>query len=103
MTMRENIENLLKISCDDVDLREVYDIEFYVRQLRFFGCYIPDVISAHEMTVKIPFADAKKLKGGKVELQFAFTDFNGNPRASDVVTMNVDILLKEVGYDPVRD
>ena len=81
MTMRENIENLLKISCDDVDLLAVSDIEFYVRQLRFFGCYIPHVISSHEMTVRIPFEDAKKLNRGKVELQFAFTDVNGNHRA----------------------
>ena len=99
--MRENIENLLKITCDDIDLTTVTDIEFYVRQLRFFGCYVPHVISSSEMTVKIPFKDAIKLNKGKVKLQFAFVDSEGNARASDIVEKDVNGLLKEVGYDPI--
>jgi hypothetical protein len=101
MTMREKIENRLKITCEDVDLTTLINIEFYVRQARFFGCYSPTVISSTEMVVIIPFEDAKKLHSGKVELQFAFTDANGNPDASDSVVCEVGNLLKEVGYDPV--
>ena len=98
--MRKKIENRLKITCDDVDLTTITDVEFYVRQFNFFETYTPTVISTNEMIVIIPFEDAKKMREGDVKLQFAFTDSDGNPRASDVVEMNVDTLLKEVGYDP---
>ena len=99
--MREKIENQLKITCEDINLTEISNIEFYVKQFVFFGCYTPTVISPTEMTVTIPFEDAKKLKDGNAELQFAFVDENGNPKASEVVTIKVGDLLKEVGYDPI--
>ena len=101
MTMRKKIQNTLKITCDDIDLTTISDIEFYVRQINFFGCYIPSVISANEMVVIIPFEDAKKLRHGEAELQFAYTDADGNPDASDIVSVKVENLLKEVGYDPI--
>lgn len=99
--MREKIENQLKITCSALDLTTISNIEFYVRQPRFFGCYIPSVVSAHEMVVKIPFEDAKKLQEGEVKLQFAFTHPTGKPDATKVVKKTVDELLKEVGYDPI--
>jgi len=99
--MREKIENRLKITCDSIDLTTLSDIEFYVRQAYFFGCYVPSVISPNEMVVIIPFEDAKKLRTGEVKLQFAFTNQNGNPDASDIVVMTVDELLKEVGYGSI--
>jgi hypothetical protein len=99
--MRKKIQNNLKITCDDVDFTAVTDLEFYVKQLGFEGCYTPIVITAHEMVVRIPFSDALNLREGDVKLQFAFVDENGVPRASDVVETTVKTLLKEVGYDPV--
>lgn len=99
--MREKIENRLKITCDDVDLTTLSNIEFYVRQANFFGCYTPIVISKNEMIVCIPFKDAKRLKCGNVKLQFAFTDADGFPNASETVIKKVNDLLKEVGYDPI--
>lgn len=102
MTMREKIKNTLKITCTDIDLTKISNIEFYVRQGYFFRSYFPDVISSSEMVVTIPFEDAKKLQHDKeVELQFAFTDENGNPDASDVVVSEVKELLKGDGYDPL--
>ena len=101
MTVREKIKNLLKITCTDVDLTTLTNIEFYVKQARFFGCYAPIVISPTEMAVTIPFEDAQRLRKGKAELQFAFVDADGNPDASDVIEMDVGDLLKEVGYDPI--
>lgn len=99
--MRKKIKNTLKITCNDVDLTKVKKIEFYVRQTNFFGCYTPTVISAHEMVVVIPFEDAKKMQNREAEVQLAFTDENGNPRATDIATTNVGNLLKEVGYNAV--
>ena len=99
--IREKIQNTLKITCDDIDLTTITDIEFYVRQRTFFECYTPSVISPSEMVVIIPFKDAKNLKDGEAELQFAFTDENGNPDASDVVKVRVKDLLKEVGYGSI--
>lgn len=99
--MREKIQNQLKITCEDINLTEITNIEFYVRQFAFFGCYTPSVLSPTEMTVTIPFKDAKKMKDGEVKFQFAFVDKNGLPNASEVVKMTVRDLLKEVGYDPL--
>lgn len=99
--MREKIKNQLEITTTDIDLTTLTNIEFYVRQTRFFGSYTPVVISSTEMIVIIPFEDAKKLTHGKAKLQFAFTDANGKPDTSDVVEVEVKELLKEVGYDPI--
>ena len=100
--MREKIKNTLKITCTDIDLTQISNIEFYVRQENFFGLYAPSVISQHEMVVIIPFEDAKKLRHNNVvELQFAFTDADGNHDASDVVNKKVKDLINEVGYAPV--
>ena len=97
--MREKIQNTLKITCPDLDLTTVSNIEFYVKQPYFFGCYTPTVVSANEMVVTIPFADAKRLAKGSVKLQFAFTYDDGTPSASDTVTKEVGELLKGAGYD----
>lgn len=98
--MREKIQNQLYVSCNDVDLTAIRNIEFYVKQTGFFGCYTPAVMSESEMVVTIPFEDAKRLRKGKANLQFAFVDENGVPDASEVNEVEVDVLLKEVGYDP---
>lgn len=101
VAMREKIKNTLKITCDDVDLTTLTNIEFYVKQRNFYGCYTPLVVSASEMVVTIPFSDAKKMEKGTAELQFAFTTAEGVPDASDVVRIEVANMLKGVGYDPV--
>jgi hypothetical protein len=99
--MREKIQNRLKISVDGVDLTKLRDIEFYVKQTGFFGCYTPEVISPTEMLVIVPYSDAMKLRKGNVELQFAFVNEYGDPDASGVVTVPVERFLKESGYDPL--
>lgn len=97
--MREKIENLLHIEVSGVDLTTLENIEFYVKQNLRFWQYTPNVISANEMTVKIPFDDAKCLKQGTALLQFAFIE-GGTPRASEIETVNVSDLLKNAGYNP---
>ena len=99
--MKKRIKNSLHITCDDVDLTAAKDIEFYLKQSAFFRQYTPVVISAHEMLVEIPFEDAKALAATSVKLQFAFTDTDGNHRATEIREMVVGDLLKEAGYDPV--
>lgn len=99
--MREKIQNRLKISVDGVDLTKLSNIEFYVKQIGFFGCYTPEVISSTEMLVIVPYKDAMKLRKGNVDLQFAFVNEYGDPDASGVVTVPVEQLLKEAGYDPL--
>lgn len=99
--MREKIRNDLYIRCEGVDLTTVSNIEFYVRQKRFFRQYTPTVINAGEMTVEIPYEDAKELMVGAVQLQFAFTREDGTADASGIVAASVSELLKEAGYDPV--
>lgn len=101
MTIRSKIRNQLKITCADIDLTTLTNIEFFVKQLGFFRYYTPTVLSSTEMAVVIPYQDAMDLTKGTVDLQFAFKDAEGNPDASEIVTTNVKDLLKEVGYDPV--
>jgi len=99
--MKNKIQNQLHISCEDADLTTASNIEFYLRQGTLFKQYSPTVVSDHEMLVVIPREDAMKLKYGTTELQFAFTDAGGNPRASEVERIPVGRLLKEAGYDPI--
>ena len=99
--MREKIQNNLKIVTDDIDLTEISNIEFYVRQVGFFACYKPVVLSPTEMVVIIPASDAQRLRKGNADLQFAFVDKNGSPDASEVKSVPVKAQLKEAGYDPI--
>ena len=72
-----------------------------MRQCCFFRQYAADVISSREMVIIVPLADATALANSKpVELQFAFTDAEGIPRASEVRSVPGGELLKEAGYDP---
>lgn len=100
--MRAKIENHIKVVCDDIDLRTISNIEFYVRQGIFFRQYTPEAIEKHEMVIVIPYEDAMQLREDKiVNLQFAYTDAHGSPDAADTVGVYVRDLLKESGYDPV--
>ena len=97
--MREKIKNYLHIEVTGLDLTEVTDLEFYVRQGAQFWQYKPTVVSGTEMTVSIPFEDAMLLRKGFAQLQFAFKR-NGVPDASEIDTVPVGVLLKEAGYNP---
>ena len=99
--MKPRIKNVLHVLCEDVDLNLATNIEFYVKQMDFFGEYIPVVVSPHEMYVEIPCKDAHNLAPHlNVQLQFAYTDENGIPRASEIEIKSVGDFLKEAGYDP---
>ena len=95
------MKNRLCVTCEDVDLTAVRGIEFYLKQQDFFRQYEPQVVSAHEMLVEVPLEDAKLLTKNSVLLQFAFTDPDGNTRATEIESIPVGELLKEADYDPV--
>lgn len=99
--MRRNIKNYLWVTCNDVDLTSVQNIEFWIKQGSLFFQYVPEVLSESEMIVRIPFEDAKKLSAADCRLQFAFTDESGTPRATEIERISVGDLLKEAGYDPI--
>lgn len=99
--MRQRIENKVLLTCEDVDLTTLSNLEVYLKQSYRFFQFTPEVLSAHEMLVTVPFEDAMNLSRGPVQLQFAFVDANGNPNASGVVEVSVEALLKEAGYDPI--
>lgn len=97
--MRSKIENILYISVSGIDLMTLSDIQFYVRQGSVFFQYAPQVIDSGNMIVTVPLADAKKLVPAvKAELQFAFTDNDGNSGASEITQMVVQDLIKKEGY-----
>lgn len=99
--IREKMRNTIKVNCTGIDLTTCSNIEFYMRQARFYGCYTPVVLSPTEMVVDIPCADAEKLTCAPIEMQFAFVDANGIPDASDVVAEEVCRLIKDGVYDPI--
>lgn len=99
--MRQRMENSLLIKVDGIDLTTASNIEFYIRQAGSFFQYTPEVISPEEMLVAIPYEDAMKLTTGECRLQFALTDANGTPLATEVKTVSVGTLLKEAGYAPI--
>ena len=99
--MHRNIKNQLCITVRNIDLTTVSNVEFYIAQGEVFLEYTPEVIDAHTMLVTVPFADAMRLSTDAVYLQFALTDSNGNPRASNKKQIAVGDLLKKAGYDPV--
>ena len=100
--VKQRIKNALLIECEDVDFTTVSNIEFYLKQNgKEFPPYTPHVLDAHRMVVIVPYEDAVVLGVSPARMQFAFTDAEGNPRASEIVTKSVGELLKEAGYDPV--
>lgn len=102
MSIRARIKNTLEIPVKGVDLTTLSDIEFYVKQPGFFRQYTPEVVSSGTMLLEIPYEDAMKIRPKEpVKLQFAFTDANGIPDASDVLSYESSDLLKEAGYDPI--
>ena len=99
--MRQKILNNLLIEVDGLDLTSVTNIEFYVRQGVYDWTLPVTVNDASSMLVVFPKEYAMNLCDTEpVELQFAFTDKNGNPDASDPLTISVGRLIKEAGYDP---
>ena len=96
--MRKSIQNNLSVTCDDIDFTAVTGIQFYVRQRQTFFQYSPAVLSANEISVEIPEEDAVKFASEEVEMQFAFTDANGCPQASEIQRVRCDDFLKGAGY-----
>lgn len=99
--MRERIKNSIYVEVEGVDLTTISNVEFYVRQKpEFYEKYPVNIASASEMVVTIPFEDAMRLTTGPAQLQFAFVDERGTPRASDIVVEDVGRLLAKEGYNP---
>ena len=96
------IKNNLRITLPEectTDLTTVSGLEFYVSQVGFFRQYTPEVLSAHVMLVTIPLEDAMQLcPDSPMQLQFAFTDADGNHVPSDQKVLHVKDFLKEEGY-----
>ncbi len=102
--MRSKIENTLNIHVCGVNLTELQNIEFYIRQGTQFFQYTPEIIDYNNMIIKMPYKDAMQLLPNvKAKLQFAFTDNNGNSNASDIIEMLVQDLLKSEGYNDGGD
>lgn len=98
--MRQRIENYLSVAVEGVDLTTVTDPVFWVKQADVFLEYVPEIADSGNMLVRIPREDAMKLWPSDVDVQFAFTNQDGRPLASDVVKIPVEKLLKEAGYGP---
>ena len=98
--MRQRIENRILITCEDLDLTTLTNMEVYIEQRAKFFQYVPKVLDAHSMLVIMPLQDSKRLDGTAVKIQMAYTDDSGTPGATGITTVPVSELLKEAGYDP---
>lgn len=104
--MIQRIENNLYIPVEGVDLAGATKLEFYIKQGSFYEQYVPIIADTGPETsaisVRIPYKDAMKLSAASdCKIQLAFTDENGNPRASEILVVDVEGLLKHEGYNPV--
>lgn len=98
--MRQRIENRILITCEDLDLSTLTDLEVYIEQGERFFQYVPQVLSPHTLLVIMPVEDSKRLTTNTVKIQMAYTDAAGVPDATGIATVPVTALLKESGYDP---
>lgn len=98
--MKQLIANYIPISCDEVDFTTSTDIVVWIKQGSLFFRYTPTVVDAHNIVVEMPFADAKQLTISGAKVQWALTDANGQPVASDPVMVSVGEILDKDGYDP---
>ena len=96
--MIEKMRNCLVITCEEADFSVATDIEVYVQQYDKFFQYTPSVQDAHTLTIQVPKSDAMLLTPGICQMQFALTDANGNPCASEIRRITVADFLKEAGY-----
>ena len=99
--MRNKIKNTLDINVCGIDLTTLTNIEFYVKQGNLFFQYTPEIIDYNNMIIEIPYEDTLQLVPYiNAELQFAFTDDNGNVGASNIERVIIQELIKEGGYNP---
>lgn len=97
--MFQKIANALSVEVEGTDLTKASNLEFYVRQGCTFFQYAPEVLDETHLLVRVPYADAMRLRPPKAKLQLALTDENGNRRATLITEVSVYYLLKEAGYD----
>lgn len=99
--MRQRIENKITIDVTGADdLTTVSNLVIWIYQPLAKLEYTPMVVSAEQLLVTIPFEDAMKLRSeNTAEIQIAYTDADGNKKASDIVTIAVKRLLDEEGYN----
>lgn len=100
--MRQRIENRITIDVKGADdLTMVTNIVVWVYQLSTKLKYEPMVLNQTQLLVTVPYEDAMRLRSGvsnMVDIQMAYTDISGVPKASEVVSIQVDRLLDEEGY-----
>lgn len=96
--MRRNIENNLVIEVEGAALTGWSDPELYIRQGCRFLQYTPSLVDDSHIAVTVPLEDARQLNSGPGQIQLAYTDANGVPRASEIEDIQVGELLKEAGY-----
>lgn len=102
--MRQRIENKISIEVEGADdLITVSNLVIWIYQLAEKLKYTPTVINSTEIMVTIPFADAMRLRSGipptPAKVQIAYTDKDGNKKASDIAVVPVEALLDAEGYD----
>lgn len=98
--MKQRISNIIRAEIEGASLEGASDLEFYIRQ--WGGLFIqltPTIVDATHIEVEIPFDEAMKLQPTRAALQLAYTNANGYPTATEVLTIPVGELLKEEGYD----
>lgn len=92
--MVQKIRNVLYVTLRGEDLTECTDLSFKIVQGdTFTKTYTPTVKDATHLTVEVPKADAASLTVRPARCQLTYTDENGNPRATEIMTIDVEELL----------
>lgn len=101
--IRQRIQNKTVIDLDgSVDLTTSSDVTVWVKQGSLELKYTnPTVVTATQMTLTIPFADAMKLDATvHCTIQAAGLDSNYVPWSTDPVIVDVGEFIAEEGYNP---
>lgn len=92
--MVQKIRNVLYVTLRGENLTECTDLSFKIVQGDSFSkTYTPTVEDETHFIVEVPQTDAEDLTIRPARCQLTYTDGNGNPRATEVMTVNVEELL----------
>jgi len=96
--MIQKIKNTILINVTGQTFTTCTNFKVYVSQIDILKEYVPSVISNTQVSFVIPATDALLFREGSCKIQMAWTDADGNPRATRVATTVVEELLSNGVY-----
>lgn len=88
-----------ELDIPDLELTKLHDIEVVVEQEEFYKCMPGTVIDDHKLVFGLTAKEALRLDNKKpVSIQVLYTDENGIPFHTDVISEKVSRVIKRGTY-----